>query len=86
LEALGAQVNNQTEWSTVKRLEDENTKLRDLLGLAGFSETWVEAHLKQDNSDGEIADKLQISREGSLLYAQDGANDHLETVPEVTVS
>jgi hypothetical protein len=86
LEALGAQVNNHTGRNTVKRLEDENTKLRALLGLAGLSETWVEAYLKENNNDGVTANELQASGERSLPYTQDEANDYLETAAEATVS
>lgn len=59
---------------------------RDLLGLAGINETWIEAHFKQDNSNGETVNELQASGEGSLPYIQDKDIDDFEKVTEIIVS
>ena len=46
LENSGARSYSDEARIAMQRLTDENKKLRELLSLAGFSETWVEAHLK----------------------------------------
>ncbi|KAH8652712.1 hypothetical protein BGZ60DRAFT_420085 [Tricladium varicosporioides] len=86
LEALGKQVNDQPERSILKKLEDENTKLRYLLDLAGFSKAWVEAYLTQENNGRETADKLLESCGEILPRPQDEAIDNLETVTETTAT
>jgi hypothetical protein len=67
----------------MQRLEDENKKLRELLTLAGFGETWVEAHLK---SPGGSAGSQQSGVGQDVSHAQGEIENFEEIVPEAMVS
>jgi hypothetical protein len=85
LETQCAQNDSRDQQNTVERLENENRKLRGLLNDAGFSEAWVETHLKEDNSV-EAHDIWQDIGEQSLSRADGGINSYLGVEHENMVS
>jgi hypothetical protein len=86
LEAAGAQVSVVSYQTTVRRLEAENKRLRELLNRAGFSQGQVEAQLYENHDAGNQEGSLiQIEGQGSIC-AMGNVNEYTEPEPFEAVS